>query len=99
MVGPWPNKPYVASNLDWAFAETRWPAESPTINLIGDRRPRQSLRTSDLAWFFLYFSTKCHTTRKFLNCQGSALSTLSGNSAPRPSSGVQSLYLPTTGPR
>ena len=38
-------------------------------------------------------------TRKFLNCHGSEVSTSSGNNRPRSLSGVQSPYLPTTGPR
>jgi len=40
-----------------------------------------------------------YTTLTFLNCQGSASSRSSGNSFPRSVSGVQSVYLPTTGPR
>ena len=43
---------------------------------------------------FLYY-----TTRMFLNCQGSPSSRSSGKRRPRSKSGVQSVYLPTTGPR
>ena len=39
------------------------------------------------------------STRMFLNCHGSLSSRSSGNRRPRSNSGVQSVYLPTTGPR
>ena len=40
-----------------------------------------------------------HVTSTLLNCQGSLVSRSSGNRPPRPSSGVQSVYWPITGPR
>ncbi len=40
---------------------------------------------------FRFFTRASHATSTFLNCHGSSVSTSSGNSAPRPCNGVQSV--------
>src|SRR5262249_57871563 len=59
-----------------------------------DLRERDRPGFPRLPLFFLLH----HATSTFLNCHGSLGSTSSGSKAPRPSSGVQSVYGPTTGP-
>lgn len=59
----------------------------------------RNLGTVDTVLKRLYETTLYQVTRKFLNCHGSLVSRFSGNRPPRSLSGVQSLYLPTTGPR
>jgi len=63
----------------------------PGFYVIAPAKDRRSAANADLE--------TNQVTRKFLNCHGSFLSMSSGNSRPRSCSGVQSLYLPTTGPR
>ena len=73
-----------------------WGARNP-VSLASQPQPTACIARSDVD--AISKTVTYQTTRKFLNCQGSDLSRSSGKRSPRPCSGVQSLYLPTTGPR